>query len=247
MATINADAPKRTIVNAIDARLVSEDGSKVGVQSPLPVNTESVHASDINVQYSDNGGFSGNISDYFISLKSVSVDTSATDPKSIKLWFNRTVQTSTIGLGCDDLTKSFSNVQIKFLGSGEEVKFVWDGTNDSTKRNSYLIELPPIVINGVIIEFHTADAIGLSNIYIPKLNDTRAQIAAIKDDDTVASLTAEDDGSLRVSVSNNLEVSRGGQSYRKTYDIVNDMLLQEILQELQKMNEQLSLITDEEL
>lgn len=210
MATINADAPKRTIVNAIDARLVSEDGSKVGVQSPLPVGTESIYASDINVQYSDNGDFSGTITDYFNSLKSVNSDATSNDPKSIKLWFNRTIQTHTIGFGCDDLTKSFSNIKLKFLGSGEEVRFTWDGSADSTKRNSYLIDLPSLAANGVIVEFHTTDEIGLSNIYIPKFADVYAQLSAAKDDNTVVAIGATDSGNLRVTdAENGLAISKG--------------------------------------
>ena len=199
MATINSDAPPRTIVNAIDARLITDSGVDVGAQNPLSISSDSIYSMDLDLDYCDNGGFSGTVSSYFDSLKLVNSDASATNPKSIKLWFNRTIQTHTIGFGCDDLTKSFSNIKLSFLGSGEEVRFVWDGSADSTKRNSYLVELPALAANGVIIEFYTADEIGLSNIFVAKFNDTFAQLSATKDDDTVVAVSATDSGNLRVT------------------------------------------------
>ena len=210
MATINSEAPPRTIVNAIDAKLITDSGVAVGAQHPIATSADSVYASDLDLVYCDNGGFSGNIPNYFNNLKVVNNDASATNPKSIKLWFNRTVQTHTIGFGCDDLTKTFSNIKLKFLGSGEEVRYTWDGSADSTKRNSYLVELPALALNGVIIEFHTADEIGLSNVYMAKVNDVFAQLSATKDDDTVVAINATDSGNLRVTdAESGLAIAKG--------------------------------------
>ena len=210
MATINSEAPPRTIVNAIDAKLITDSGVAVGAQHPIATSADSIYASDLDLAYCDNGGFSGNISNYFNNLKVVNNDASATNPKSIKLWFNRTLQTHTMGFGCDDLTKTFSNIKLKFLGSGEEVRYTWDGSADSTKRNSYLVELPALALNGVIIEFHTADEVGLSNIYMAKVNDVFAQLSATKDDDTVIAISATDSGNLRVTdAESGLAIAKG--------------------------------------
>ena len=210
MATINTDAPPRTIVNAIDARLITDDGRDVGAQYPLSTSADSIYSMDLDLDYCDNGGFSRTVSNYFEDLKTVNVDASATNPKSIKLWFNRTIQTHTIGFGCDDLTKSFSNIKISFLGSGEEVRYIWDGSADSTKRNSYLVDLPSLAANGVLIEFYTADEIALSNIYIAKFNDVFAQLSAAKDDDTVVAVTATNSGNLRVTdAESGLAIAKG--------------------------------------
>ena len=210
MATINTDAPPRTIVNAIDARLITDDGRDVGAQYPLSTSADSIYSMDLDLDYCDNGGFSRTVSNYFEDLKTVNVDASATNPKSIKLWFNRTIQTHTIGFGCDDLTKSFSNIKISFLGSGEEVRYTWDGSADSTKRNSYLVDLPSLAANGVLIEFYTADEIALSNIYIAKFNDVFAQLSAAKDDDTVVAVTATNSGNLRVTdAESGLAIAKG--------------------------------------
>ena len=210
MATINSDAPPRTVVNAVDARLITSDGRDVGAQYPLSTSADSIYSMDLDLDNCDNGGFSRTVSNYFEDLKTVNVDASATNPKSIKLWFNRTIQTHTIGFGCDDLTKSFSNIKLSFLGSGEEVRYIWDGSADSTKRNSYLVDLPSLAANGVLIEFYTADEIGLSNIFIAKFNDVFAQLSAAKDDDTVVAISATDSGNLRVTdAESGLAIAKG--------------------------------------
>ena len=210
MATINSDAPPRTIVNAIDARLITDSGVDVGPQNPLSISADSIYSMDLDLDNCDNNGFSLSVTNYFEDLKTVSVDASATNPKSIKLWFNRTIQTHTIGFGCDDLTKSFSNIKLSFLGSGEEVRYIWDGSADSTKRNSYLVDLPSLAANGVLIEFYTADEIGLSNIFIAKFNDVFAQLSATKDDDTVVAIGATGSGNLRVTdAESGLAIAKG--------------------------------------
>ncbi len=165
----------------IKTQLVDENGINFTVQHPLPSNGDSVYCKDIDVDNSDNGGFSGEVRDYFNSLKTVNNDASATNPKVIKIWFKRSLQTNSIGFGCDDLTKSFSNIKIKALGSGDEVRYTKDLSTDDTKRNSYLVGLPPLGLNGVQIEFHTADEIGLSNIVIFKTENVNARIQALNE------------------------------------------------------------------
>jgi len=256
MASINAGAPKRTVVNLNNPHKVKILDDQVNVSvvesKAVTITEGSLFSDDVSQDRSDIGNFSGELSAFFDNIASTKIDETGLNPKTIKFGFTRTIQTQTIGLGCDDTNYNFSNVKIKFLGSGDVVKFVWDGTDDSTKRNSYLIELPAMMINGIIIEFHTEDVVGLSNIFISKLTDTRAQLAAIRDDQTVTGLSSTDSGSLRVQVtgdnsSDNLAVTNGGVGYRRTHDVISAGYLEQILQELQKMNEQLSLITDEEL
>ena len=157
----------------------------VDSQHPMPADGDSLYLKDIDVSNSDNGGFSGVVTDYFDSLKTVNNDATATNPKVIKIWLNRSMQTNSIGFGCDDLTKSFSNIKIEFLGSGEEVRYTRDLSADSTKRNSYVVKLPPLALNGIRISFLTADEIGLSNIILWKTTNVNATIHATKDDGNV--------------------------------------------------------------
>lgn len=202
---------------AINTVLVSSTGVEHDVQNPLPTDGDSVYVKDIDESNSDNGGFSGAVSDYFDSLKTVNNNTSVTNPKTIKIWFKRSIQTNSIGFGCDDLTKSFSNIVVKALGSGEEVRYTVDQSTDSTKRNSYLIRMVPLALNGVLIEFHTADEIGLSNLIIFKAIDVNARLQATKPDSTITDINATADGNLKVAtVEDGLSIARGivtGNSY----------------------------------
>lgn len=152
-----------------------------GSQYPLSVDGDRIYADNIDVNNSDNGGFTGEVTDYFNSLKTVNNDASVTNPKVIKIWFNGTIQTNSIGFGCDDLTKSFSNIKIKVLGSGEEIRYTRDLSTDDTKRNSYLVGLVPLALNGIQIEFHTADEIGLSNLIIFTSENVNSRIQAVNE------------------------------------------------------------------
>ena len=174
--------------------------SNVDVQYSLPITLDSVHVADIDVTNSDNGGFSGVVTDYFDSLETVNNDASATNPKIIKIWFNRTIQTSAIGFGCNDLAKSFSNIVIKTLGSGEVVRDTFDAfKNDNTKRNSQVIDITPAKLNGLIIEFHTADEIGLSNLIIFKSLNVTARLSAISEATGQAENINSFEGALNVT------------------------------------------------
>ena len=152
---------------------------EVNVQYPLPTNGDRIYVKDINVPDSDNGGFSGVITDYFDDLKTVNNDASVTNPKIIKIWFNATHQVSSLGFGCDDGTKSFSNIVVKLFGSDEVIRSVADLSSDDTKYNSLAIDIHPSKTNGIIVEFHTADEIGLSNIIIFKSVNVNARLAAV--------------------------------------------------------------------
>lgn len=157
-------------------------GNKIDVQEPYPSNQDSIYEQDIDVGNSDIGNFSGCVTDLFDSLKTVITDSTSNNPKILKIWFNRSIKFNSIGFGCDDLSKSFSNIVIKALGSGEEVRYTnEDFKNDNTKRNSLLISTPPLAANGVIIEFHTTDEICLSNIIIFKATDTNSRILAVSE------------------------------------------------------------------
>lgn len=177
--------------------VASDAFQDVDVQYPIPTDGDSIYVKDIDVANSDNGGFSGVVTDYFDDLKTVNNDASATNPKIIKIWFNRSIQTHQIGFGCDNLLKTFSNIVIKALGSGEEIRYTKDLSADSTKRNSYLVPLTPLALNGVIIEFHTADEIGLSNIIIYKSIDVNARVQGIRDDGELGDMPLSNSNRLK--------------------------------------------------
>jgi len=191
----------RAIGSLIGGSISKKKAKTASIQYPLPTDGDSGYEKDIDIDYSDNGDFSGSIVDYFNSLKTVNTNITANNPKSIKVWLHRTIQTASIGFGCDDLSKSFSNVVVKVLGSGEVIRFVQDDyENDNTKFNSLTIDLKPVKANGFIIEFHTSDEICLSNLIIFKSTNQIARIQAVKPDNTVVDIGATNNDNLRVSV-----------------------------------------------
>jgi hypothetical protein len=173
-------------------------GSSVSVQNPLPTDGDSIYVKDIDIANSDNGNFSGSITDYFDSLKTININSSTSNPKTIMLWFNRTIYTNAIGLGCDDISKGFGNsITIELLGSGEVVRSTIQSSGDS---NSRLISFTPSAFNGINIKFNTASAICLSNITIQKEVQVKSRIQAIKPNGLLTNIGATNNDNLRVSV-----------------------------------------------
>ena len=192
-----------TNINIDDGVLRNETGhallQRLDVQYPLPTNGDSIYVKDINVNYSDNGNFSGVITDYFDNLKTVNTDSTNNSIKSIKVWFQRSMQTYSIGFGCDDPNKNFSNIKIKLLGSSETIREVVDKTTDNTKYNSLTLDFEPSKANGVIIEFHTIDEVCLSNLIIWKAENDISQIVAVDEITNEVENVKSRSGSLNVA------------------------------------------------
>lgn len=185
-------------------------GGPITAVNPLSVNGDSVYTKDIDLDVSDNGGFSGEVTDYFDSLTSVNVDASATNPKQIKVWLNRTIQTAAIGFGCNDGTKSFSNVKVSVLGSNEAVRSVADASADNTKYNSLVLNFEPESANGFLIEFFTADEVGLSNLIIYKSANVNSRLQGIGPSGCLSDVGVSASGNLRTTDSENgLAIAKG--------------------------------------
>jgi len=161
-------------------QLIDEDGNIVAVQHPLPTDGDSVYVKDLDIPNCDNGDFSGVITDYFDSLKTVNSNTTTDNPKIIKLWFKRTVYSHSIGLGCDNLTAGFgTSLTVKLLGSGEEVRYTKTFTVGNP--NSFLAEFGPKAFNGIILEFNTTDEVCISNMTIQKAQKTDTTINGVSE------------------------------------------------------------------
>ena len=59
--------------------------SAVGVQNPFPTDGDSIYVKDLDLTISDNGDFSGSVTDYFDSLISFNSNVTSDNPKIIKL------------------------------------------------------------------------------------------------------------------------------------------------------------------
>lgn len=176
----------------------NEEGGSISVQNPLPTDGDSIYVKDLDVSNCDNGNFSGIITDYFDSLKTVNTDITANNPKIIKLWFKRTIYSHSIGFGCDDITSGFgTSITIKLLGSGESVRF--ERTFTDIDPNSFIAEFGPKVFNGAIIEFNTAAEVCLSNITIQKSREVSSTLSGTDPDGDTQQVNVTMDGDLSIS------------------------------------------------
>lgn len=184
--------------------------TNINDQNPISVDFDSVYLTDLNFDSSNNYNFSGKVEDYFSSLTSVNTDSTSNNPKQIKVWFNRTVYASAIAFGCNDLLQNFSNIKLTLLGSGEVERLIVDLTSDNTKYNSLDVKFTPSLFNAIMIEFHTADPVSLSNITMRKELKVNSQIEALQSDGTAIQLTATDNGNLKVAnVEDGLAIAKG--------------------------------------
>ena len=206
---------------ASNLRVLDEE---VGVQNPLPADSDSVYVKDLDLARCDNGNFqavptsgaTGSVADYFNSLKSINVDTTSNNPKTIKLWFKRTVYSHAIGFGCDNLGKGFGNsITIKLLGSGEAVRATHNFT--PSDPNSFLAQFGASAFNGVLIEFNTASEVCLSNLTIQKAVDTNSNLRGTTPLGVVKNVGLTEDGYLSVSNrSDGMAISEGDVAGKST-------------------------------
>ena len=178
--------------------------------APIPTSADSIYAGDVDVANSDMGGFSGSVTDLFDDLHTVVTDASATNPKTIKIWFQHTIQLFSCGFGCDDPAGNFSNIKVKLFGSNETIRSFIDESTDDTKYNSRTFDFNPAKANGVIIEFHTDDPVCLSNFVAWKSYNTNSHMLAV---DTITGHVDNihsRDGSLNVNEQNDgLAIAQG--------------------------------------
>lgn len=182
---LNSERPEKEVTTTtcedktgLNVGLITDTGD-VTVQNPLPSDGDSVYCKDIDIENSEIGDFSGEVCDFFNDLTSISTNTTSDNPKILTIRFKRSLQTSSIGIGCNDTTKSFSNVIVKLLGSGDEIRQIIDLSSDNTKYNSLVPKFIPDTANGIILEFHTPDQICLSNLIIYKSINNNSRIQAL--------------------------------------------------------------------
>jgi hypothetical protein len=176
--TSEDDAPVVTSVVKIEDSDPTNFTNLGGVH-PMPTGNDSIYTSDVDSTNSDIGDFTGDITDFFHDLFSVSENTTPDNPKTIKVWFKHSIQLYSMGFGCNETGKSFSNIKIKLFGSDEFIRETIDDSANNTKFTSKTYDFGPSKANGVIIEFHTADEICLSNIVIWKVNNVNSHILAL--------------------------------------------------------------------
>jgi hypothetical protein len=184
-----------------DVKLKNEDDTYVNAVNPMPSNIDSVYLQDVDITHSDNGTFSGGIADYFNDLFSVQSDVSATNPKTIKIWFKHSIQLWSLGFGCNESGKNFSNIKIKLFGSDEFIRETVDDSANNEKFTSKTYDFASSKANGVILEFHTTDEVCLSNLIIWKATNVNAQLIAANENTGFAvPITASPNNNLNVAI-----------------------------------------------
>jgi hypothetical protein len=159
---------------AIDVNLVT-NGGEVTVQNPLPSDGDSVYVKDVDTELTQCAGWVGDILTLFQETTSTPiVNSTADNPKTICVYFHRTISALQVALGAN--TGNFSNVKLVLLGSAGVERTLVDMSGDDTKIQSLNLRFGNELFNSIRVEFHTDDPVSLSNLYIIKTSNTIAQI-----------------------------------------------------------------------
>lgn len=158
-----------------------KNGTPIDVQNPLPCDGDSVYCKDIDIVRSDLNDFSGVVCDLFDNLHSIIKDVTSNNPKEIFIHFNRSIVTQAIGLGNAEAAAhpdapNFSNVKIFAINSGEVETLIVDQSMDNTKYTSNTYSFTAVGMNAIRLEFHTVDAVGITNLSIQKTVITATRI-----------------------------------------------------------------------
>lgn len=171
----------------------------VDVQNPFPTDGDSAYAKDMNLANSTIGTFSGNLLEsIFNNYDNEIIDVSVTNPKTYTVRFRRPISTTQIGFG--SLTGDFSNVKVDLKDLAGTVRGGFDNSSDNTKFTSAVFPLPPITFIEMVVEFHTADPVKISGMFIPKDLTAVARIQGLKPDGTVVDFEATTAGNFKVSL-----------------------------------------------
>ena len=147
--------------------LSDPDGNNVSVQFPLAVDGDAVYSKDVNESESDIGTFTGDILTLFNDYGAEIIDSTATNPKTYTIHFERPVKSNTIAMG--SLTGDFSNVKIQLKDLAGTVRTEIDDSANNTDYTSNVYSFTTNVFIEMVIEFHTTDAVKISGMYVPKV------------------------------------------------------------------------------
>jgi len=150
------------------AQLIDEDGNRINVQNPLPVDGDSIYEKDLDIDLSDIGTFlPDDIGSLFDNTQNEIADGTATDPKTFTLVFHRPISTSSIGIATK--TGDFSNVKLIMKTVAGDTRHTIDDSSNDTKYTSQLYAMVPQTFDTLVVEFHTADAVDIAGMTIPKI------------------------------------------------------------------------------
>ncbi len=182
VAITDQDGDPLDITNGgIPTFLKDENGTNLGVHYPLEVDGDSVYIKDVDESNSTAEGWDpiaeGTVSDLFGEREKGLTHTGSTNPKTIVINFFRPIVT-TGGLGLTTTVGNFSNVKVTALqldANNTEVVLI-DLSSVNTKLTILPVNFAPTGFNALKIEFHTADAVSITGMFIPKAFTTLSRI-----------------------------------------------------------------------
>ena len=196
---ITTDDDARLVKSILAIKANAENQYKnIELANPLPVNTGQLYQSDINLEHSDMGTFSGTPIDLVDDRWSPITDATANNPKVITIEFERALQTAIIGITTE--TGSFSNTVIKYgLTTYPDVTLV-DESADATLKTVLVAPSVPITLTRIVLEFHTTNTITLTHIDMSKDEGVIAQIQGVDPDGELLTVGTSRIGNLNVGI-----------------------------------------------
>lgn len=199
---------KDDITTDDDARLVKSIAAikandlnqykNVELNNPMPVNSGQLFQSDINLTYSDMYNFVGSPIDVSKDRWSPIIDSTATNPKLLRLEFERPIQTAIIGITTEQ--GSFSNTVIKYGLTTSPSFTLIDESADSTLKTLLVAPSVPITLTRIEFEFHTANTVTLTGINLGKSTNVIAQLQGIDPDGELLTVGTSRIGNLNVGI-----------------------------------------------
>ncbi|MCP4370028.1 MAG: hypothetical protein GY797_18210 [Deltaproteobacteria bacterium] len=191
----------------------------IGTQHGMPTDIASVFAHNIWEEKSDTTDWidldSGVIPGHhlvtvpFSNLFTRIRNSTSDDPKTLLIHFNRTINAQQVGFGAQG-GGDFSNMKLVLLGSGGVERTLLDDSANSVKYTSKNYQFAPQLFNAIRFEFHTTDAVTVSNITIQKAIVTESQIKAQQPDGVLVPIGATESGNLKISnAEDGLAIAKG--------------------------------------
>lgn len=196
---ITTDDDARLVKSILSIKANDQNQYKnIELNNPMPVNSGQLFQSDINLTYSDMYNFVGSPIDVSKDRWSPIIDSTATNPKLLRLEFERPIQTAIIGITTE--TGSFSNTVIKYGLTTSPSFTLVDESADSTLKTLLVAPSVPITLTRIEFEFHTANTITLTGINLGKSTNVIAQLQGIDPDGELLTVGTSRIGNLNVGI-----------------------------------------------
>lgn len=165
-----------SVAPAGQTKIIDENGDFINIYNPFATDNFVITLTDIDLDNSDFTGWTGDPLELFRSPFGTGIEYVGTDnPKIFKIAFNRTMYTTELGFGCNNLAKTFgADITVKLLGSGDVVRKTVGSFGGNP--NSRLINIGREAFNKIQIEFPTASDVCLTNLTVRKSRDTESTI-----------------------------------------------------------------------